>query len=83
MRFVIRTAELFETPKDILDAYPVLKEYEPRIDFPYKNKDRSRLTVEITDLIKFREDIGQDIVLTEDWMNDNTLKIIIYDGYIE
>ena len=83
MRFVIRTAKIFETPKDILDAYPVLKEYEPRIDFPYKNKKVPRLTVEITDLIKFRENIGQDIVLTDDWINDNALKIIIYDGYIE
>lgn len=83
MRFVIRTAKIFETPKNILDTYPVLKEYEPRIDFPYKDKKAPRLTVEITDLIKFREDIGRDIVLTEDWMSDNALKVIIYDGYIE
>ena len=83
MRFVIKTAKLFETPKDILDAYPVLEEYRPKIDFPYPNKKQPRLTVEITDLVEFRKNVGRDIVLTDDWLNDNALKVIIYDAYIE
>ena len=82
MRFAINRA-CFNEPDDTLSAYPVLKEYEPKIDFPYKNKEAPRLTVKITDLVKFREAIGEDIVLTSDWSEDGILQVLIYDDYIE
>lgn len=82
MRFAI-SRPFYDKPDEILSAYPILKEYNPKIDFPYKNKKMPRLTVEITDLVEFRKNVGQDIVLTEDWLNDNVLKVIIYDDYIE
>lgn len=82
MRFAIESARCYESDK-ILSAYPILKEYNPKIDFPYKNEDSSRLTVEIADLVKFRENIGQDIVLTNDYGKDNMLCVLIYDDYIE
>lgn len=82
MRFAIESARCYESDK-ILSAYPILKEYNPKIDFPYNNKEAPRLTVEITDLVKFRESIGQDIILTEDHGKDNMLNVTIYDDYIE
>ena len=82
MRFKIDRATYCEVD-EILSEYPMLKEYDPKIDFPYNNKESPRLTVEITDLVKFRKDIGEDIILTEDYAKDNMLNVIIYDDYIE
>lgn len=82
MRFAI-SRPFYNEPDEILSAYPILKEYNPKIDFPYRNEDSSRLTVEIADLVKFRESIGQDIILTGDYSKDNMLKVIIYDDYVE
>ena len=42
-----------------------------------------RLTVEITDLVKFREAIEEDIVLSSEWNEDGMLEVLIYDDYIE
>ena len=75
MRFAI-SRPFCNEPDEILSAYPILKEYNPKIDL-------SRLTVEIADLVKFRESIGQDIILTGDYAKDNILNVIIYDDYIE
>lgn len=83
MRFTINRANYFNEPDNILSAYPVLKEYEPQIDFPYKNKKVPRLTVEITDLVKFREAIEEDIVLSSESNEDGMLEVLIYDDYIE
>lgn len=82
MRFAINRP-FDNEPDEILSAYPILEKYKPKIDFPYLNKEAPRLTVEIADLVKFRESIGQDIVLTGDYGKDNILKVIIYDDYIE
>ena len=82
MRFAI-SRPFYDKPDEILSAYPILKEYNPKIDFPYRNENLPRLTVEIADLVKFRESIGQDIILTGDYAEDNILKIIIYDDYVE
>ena len=82
MRFAI-TRPIHDEPDEILSAYPVLKEYDPKIDYPYKNKEVPRLTAKIEDLVKFRESIGEDIVLSNDWGKDGILKVLIYDDYIE
>lgn len=82
MRFAISRA-LYDKPNKVLSAYPILKEYNPKIDFPYRNENLPRLTVEIADLVKFHESIGQDIILTEDYAKDNMLNVIIYDDYVE
>ena len=82
MRFTVNRS-YFNEPDEILLAYPVLKEYELQIDFPYKNKKVPRLTVEITDLVKFREAIEEDIVLSSEWTEDGMLEVLIYDDYIE
>lgn len=82
MRFAI-SRPFYNKPDEILSAYPILKEYNPKIDFPYRNEKASRLTVEIADLVKFRESIGQDIILRGDYGKDNMLKVIIYDDYVE
>lgn len=37
MRFTVNRP-YFNEPDEILSAYPVLKEYEPQIDFPYKKQ---------------------------------------------
>ena len=82
MRFTI-SRPFHNKPDEILSAYPILKEYNPKIDFPYRNENAPRLTVEIADLVKFREDIRQDIILTGDYGKDNMLMVIIYDDYVE
>ena len=82
MRFAVDRAVYYEAD-EVLSAYPILKEYEPKIDFPYKIKSIPRLTVEITDLVEFRRSIGRDIILTTDFDKDNTPKVTIYDDYIE
>lgn len=82
MRFAINRP-CFNEPDEILLSYPVLKKYKPKIDFPYKNKKVPRLTVKITDLVKFRDAIGEDIILTSDWNEDGMLEVLIYDNDIE
>lgn len=82
MRFAI-TRPIYDEPDEILSAYPVLKEYDFKIDYPYKNKKVPRLTAKIEDLVKFRESIGEDIVLEDDFAGDGMLRVLIYDNYIE
>lgn len=86
MRFAIERA-FYHEPDEIISKYPILKKYDPKIDFPYKNEEVPRLTVEIPDLVEFRKSIGQDIILEDDYtkdnMLDNILQVLIYDDYIE
>ena len=70
-----------------LKKYPILNQYDPIIDYPYPNPEVSRLTLEVPDLIKFHNDVGQEIILRKDWHfehNETQLYTLeIYDDYRE
>lgn len=82
MRFSLGCASIWEN-KDILDKYPILHNYNPIIDYPYPNPEASRLTIEVTDLIKFYDDIKQEIIIGKDVCDKNIYSLVIYDDYIE
>lgn len=70
--------------KDILSKYPILDNYNPVIDYPYPNPKADRLTIEVTDLIKFYDDIGKNIIVSKDFCSrDNLYSLEIYDDYRE
>lgn len=76
--------------KDVLNKYPILKKYNPVVDYPYKNKSENRITIElksIEDLLKLHNELRQDLIIrNEDYCFDNESEhcsILIYDDYIE
>ena len=84
MRFTINRTWLSNNePDETLTVYPILKEYEPEIDFPYENKTVARLTVEISSISKLLElqhGIGEEIILGE---FEGVYYLEIYDDYRE
>ena len=71
--------------KDILNKYPILNNYKPMLDNPYPNPEVSRLTIEVTDLVKFYDDIEEEIIIGKDSSGcDKDLYYLeIYDDYRE
>lgn len=71
--------------EDIISKYPVLKNYNPVVDYPYPNPQADRLTIEVDNLIKFYEDIGvEEIIIGKDSCSkDESYSIEIYDDYRE
>ena len=63
-----------------IDKYPILKNYETRIEYPYPNTEAKRVVITIDDLKKFCDDIGQEIVLSKD---RDIYSVEIYDDYRE
>lgn len=82
MRFKIDRT-WYDDANKILSVYPILKEYEPEIDFPYENKTVPRLTVEISSiskLLKLQQGIGKEIILGK---FEGVYYLEIYDDYRE
>lgn len=70
--------------KDIIEKYPVVNNYNPIVDYPYPNLQAERLTIEVEDLIKFYDDIGEEIIISKDYCNnDGMYSLKIYDDYRE
>lgn len=68
--------------REVLNACPVIKEkYTYEVDYPYPNKEMSRLSVLIPSLKRFYEAINSEIILSKD--SDGDWDITIYDGYME
>lgn len=71
--------------KNILKTYPIISKYNPTVDYPYHNKNRMRMIIEVDNLIKFYDDIGVEeiIIRTDDMADEDMYCIEIYDGYRE
>lgn len=70
--------------KDIIKKYPVINKYDPIIDYPYTNPEAERLSVEVNNIIDFCDDIGEEIILGKNYLNnDNMYYLEIYDDYRE
>lgn len=84
MRYILCSSKYYKDIK-ILEQYPVLKKYKPQIDYPYPNPKAARLSIEVDDIIKFRDDIGKDIIVSKDVCECDDIKysLEIYDGYRE
>ena len=69
---------------NILNKYPNLKEYKIETDYPYPNKECVRIIIEVNDLMKFYEDIKEEIIISkENNGNDSLYSLEIYDDYRE
>lgn len=70
--------------KDIIKKYPVINKYDPIIDYPYTNPEAERLSVKVNNIIDFRDDIGVEIILGKNYLNDDDMYYLeIYDDYRE
>ena len=68
--------------KDIIKKYPVINNYNPVIDYPYSNPNAARLVIEVDDLIRFYDDVKQEVVITIDDIADEDMYCLrIHDGY--
>lgn len=68
--------------EEITRIYEVVNNYNPVIDYPYSNPNAARLVIEVDDLIKFYNDIKQEIVITTDDIADEDMYCLrIHDGY--
>jgi len=66
--------------KDVIEKYPILNNHNPIIDHPYPNPNAERLTIEVSDLVKFYEEIGEEIIIGKD---NDMYYLEIYDDYRE
>ena len=84
MRYVLRCASVWENEK-IIDKYPVIEKYNPVNDYPYNNKETSRVIIEVDDLVKFCYDVDNDIIIGKAFLDADKgmLYLTIYDDYIE
>ena len=60
MRFTVE--DFVDYGRIVLRKYPILKEFNPLVDYPYKNEKVSRLTIEISninDLVKLQDELGE------------------------
>ena len=71
--------------RDILNRYPVLNNYKPVFDNPYPNPEACRLTIEVTDLVKFYDDIEEEIIIGKEsgGCDKGLYYLEIYDDYRE
>ena len=69
----------------IVDKYPIIEKYSPVIDYPYNNKETSRVIIEVDDLVKFYYDVDNDIIIGKTFLDADKgmLYLTIYDDYIE
>ena len=81
MRYVLTCASVWENDK-IVDKYPVIEKYNPVIDYPYSNPNAARLVIEVDDLIRFYDDVKQEVIITIDDISDEDMYCLrIHDGY--
>ena len=63
MRFTVE--DLADFGRIILQKYPILKEFNPLVDYPYENERISRLTIEIAninDLVRLQNELDEFLV---------------------
>lgn len=68
MRFTVE--DLADYEEKVLRKYPILKNYNPIIDYPYKNEKIGRLTIEIDDLdalVDLQNELEEEIILRNDY----------------
>lgn len=68
MRFTVE--DFVDYGRIVLRKYPILKEFNPLVDYPYKNEKVSRLTIEISninDLVKLQDELGEGLLVRSDY----------------
>ena len=68
MRFTVE--DFVDYGRIVLRKYPILKEFNPLVDYPYKNERVSRLTIEISninDLVKLQDELGEGLLVRSDY----------------
>lgn len=67
----------------IIEKYPVLKNYNMRIDHPYPDENAERIIIEVRDLRKFYDDIQEEIIISRDITDEGIFSLEIYDAHRE
>lgn len=68
--------------EEITRIYESVNNYNPVIDYPYSNPNAARLVIEVDDLIRFYDDVKQEVVITIDDIADEDMYCLrIHDGY--
>lgn len=68
--------------EEITRIYESVNNYNPVIDYPYSNPNAARLVIEVDDLIRFYDDVKQEVVITiDDIADENMYCLRIHDGY--
>ena len=68
--------------EEITRIYRSVNNYNPVIDYPYSNPNAARLVIEVDDLIRFYDDVKQEVVITIDDIADEDMYCLrIHDGY--
>lgn len=78
MRFTVE--DLADFGRIVLQKYPVLKEFNPLVDYPYENERISRLTIEIAninDLVRLQNELDEFLVRSEYGTSYNNEKDIL------
>ena len=67
--------------EEITKIYESVNNYNPVIDYPYSNPNAARLVIEVDDLIRFYDDVKQEVVITIDDIADEDMYCLrIHDG---
>ena len=77
MRFTVE--DWADFGRIILQKYPILKEFNPLVDYPYENERISRLTIEIAninDLVRLQNELDEFLVRS-DYTSYNNEKDIL------
>ena len=86
MKYSITATTCFNN-EDVLKKYPILNNYDPFIDYPYRNEKVARVVIEVDNITKLFEEIGQPIIIDKDVCEAEhgaTYYILeIYDGWRE
>lgn len=80
MKYSLCCTSVWGKSNEIIEKYPILKEYKTKVEYPYPNKSAERLVIEIKDLLKFYDDIKEEIILSKD---DFGYSLEIYNDYRE
>ena len=68
--------------EEITRMYESVNNYNPVIDYPYSNANAARLVIEVDDLIRFYDDVKQEVIITIDDIADEDMYCLrIHDGY--
>ena len=68
--------------EEITRIYESVNNYNPVIDYPYSNPNAARLVIEVDDLIRFYDDVKQEVIITIDDIADEDMYCLrIHDGY--
>lgn len=68
MRFTVE--DWADFGRIVLQKYPILKEFNPLVDYPYKNERISRLTIEIAninDLVRLQNELGDELLVRSNY----------------